>query len=451
MNNRLLGQFTRIFLINTIVLFSAIFIIAIFSYAYYPEIYDEQKYEQFDLINNQLFDDIHQVENLIAGEELTVFYSAQYDLYSKISTTSGKELYASAYINALQNRNPNITSTNGEEIQASVDNMDVRFYHRTYTILIDNHTYVLDTYFKILTEDQVLQPMRNVVLTLLLSSIGIAVIVSFLIVQFIRKPMSILADKAKAISELDFENNLSWKSNDDMGRLSDSLDDMQEKLKHAMKYLEDDSFVQNELLLEEQRQRVAILSHELNTPLTVLKMQNELLLESEQSDINRMYLRRNLQKVDDVTKMVDQILRYKDVDDSELIVINDIVDSLIKFDYDATIFKFDYIDDCEIEASPIYVKRLIINLISNSIKYNYGSEPIMIRIEKSQFTIINSCDEQLDASETQLLMPYVRANNNKEIQGQGLGLYICSKICALQHFKFKVKTENGKFIATIKF
>lgn len=140
-----------------------------------------------------------------------------------------------------------------------------------------------------------------------------AIFISYIISRITIRPIRSISEKAHAITSLDFDNDYSWQSNDEFGMLSVDLDEMQEKMKQVITHLEDDSYLQNKLALEEQKQQIAILSHELNTPLTVLKMQTELMILSEENEKKKKYLERNLKKVDEITALVDDILNYKTV------------------------------------------------------------------------------------------------------------------------------------------
>lgn len=115
------------------------------------------------------------------------------------------------------------------------------------------------------------------------SWLGIAEIVVFVVVpcaclylaarrfyiRKLREPLSILADAAKRIGESDLDFTITYDSPDELGRLCADFERMRSSvLIHETNLWRD---------LEERRRQTAALSHDLRTPLTVLKGQAELL------------------------------------------------------------------------------------------------------------------------------------------------------------------------------
>ncbi len=101
--------------------------------------------------------------------------------------------------------------------------------------------------------------------------------VDFLMSCFISKPIAKLEKAAKRMADLDFSSTCDIMTNDEFGRLSTSLNAMAEnlqktliKLEAANKQLEKD-VEQEHLLLSERKELVDSLSHEMKTPLGIIR------------------------------------------------------------------------------------------------------------------------------------------------------------------------------------
>lgn len=79
----------------------------------------------------------------------------------------------------------------------------------------------------------------------------------------------------------------------------------------------------------------------------------------------------------------------------------------------------------------------------------------IIRVEDKTIPIImltalKSEEDELSVFD-KILKPYVRANLDNRIKGEGLGLFICSRICTLNGFKLEVFVRDGNFISQVIF
>ena len=101
--------------------------------------------------------------------------------------------------------------------------------------------------------------------------------VDFLMSCFISKPVAKLEQAAKRMADLDFSSTCDVMTNDEFGRLSKSLNVMAEnlqktliKLERANSQLEKD-VEQERILLKERKELVDSLSHEMKTPLGIIR------------------------------------------------------------------------------------------------------------------------------------------------------------------------------------
>lgn len=101
--------------------------------------------------------------------------------------------------------------------------------------------------------------------------------VDFLMNCFISKPIAKLEKAAKRMADLDFSSPCDIMTNDEFGRLSTSLNVMADNLKNALMKLEaankqlEKDVEQERLLLSERKELVDSLSHEMKTPLGIIR------------------------------------------------------------------------------------------------------------------------------------------------------------------------------------
>ena len=87
--------------------------------------------------------------------------------------------------------------------------------------------------------------------------------IDFFMGRFISKPISELNTSAKRMAELDFSAPCNITSTDEFGELSASLNTMAENLQQALARLENS--------LDERKELVDSLSHEMKTPLGIIR------------------------------------------------------------------------------------------------------------------------------------------------------------------------------------
>ncbi len=107
--------------------------------------------------------------------------------------------------------------------------------------------------------------------------IALVLVVDFLMGHFISKPISKLNQTARKMAELDFSAPCAITTNDEFGELTVSLNTMADNLQQALARLEaantrlEKDVEQERRLLAERKELVDQLSHEMKTPLGVIR------------------------------------------------------------------------------------------------------------------------------------------------------------------------------------
>ncbi|WOO89397.1 HAMP domain-containing sensor histidine kinase [Mollicutes bacterium LVI A0078] len=441
----------KIFIASTLVLFFSSLILYGFILLAFPTAYNKANEANNAYATREFIHNLTYVDNVEDLNKLIQWTEQTYNIVIIIMDLNHNPIAKSSQISDFELDKIEVLETTENKISVKYANITSDYIFEENSITYNGNQHLLVTASEISAKQDLIRPFMLMYPVLVAVILLQAIIISYIISRITIRPIRTISEKAHAITSLDFDNDYSWQSNDEFGMLSVDLDEVQEKMKQVITHLEDDSYLQNKLALEEQKQQIAILSHELNTPLTVLKMQTELMIQSEENEKKKRYLERNLKKVDEITLLVDDILNYKTVEDKHAIHVNSFIQELIDSDYGNSVFLIDFQDDVFIEASPIYLGRLLKNVLNNAIKYNIGTNPIRIVVKDETIRVSNVHHPKLNFNREQLFKPYVRANTDKSIEGQGLGLYICKRISMLSGYHFDVQAVNGIFTTIVNF
>jgi signal transduction histidine kinase len=187
-------------------------------------------------------------------------------------------------------------------------------------------------------------------------------------------------------------------------------------------------------------------SHELKTPLTIMRGEIESALSNDSIDPqNEKLLESLLQQTHRLSAIVENLLllsradagalnlRKKAVDFSglcqELAADAEILALRRNIDLSSTIE-----NEVQIRADEWYLRRLLLNLLDNAIKYNTHSGRVEIRLTKSgylaSFRIANTGPEISEEHQIRIFERFYRteASRASEVVGSGLGLSICREI-----------------------
>jgi len=184
-------------------------------------------------------------------------------------------------------------------------------------------------------------------------------------------------------------------------------------------------------------------SHELQTPLSVIKSKIELLMQGEHDQIDQMKLISDaydavgkLAKLNQALLLLakienNQYPKYEPIDFSQLLqnkvaVYEDIAE-LKQLD-----FKVGIQDHVILQMNNYLAEVLLNNLLSNSIKHNYEGGDIQY-ILTDQSLIVANTGQEPEIKIEKLFNRFQKASTNRD--SIGLGLAIVKAICDLYHFK----------------
>ena len=306
-------------------------------------------------------------------------------------------------------------------------------------------------YYKIVVRTSLIEKedLFSAVLIVLAAVLSILLLILFLVnrttAKKIFRPFYSNLDKLKSFSI----------SKDSGLDLEDSNIDEFRELKGALNILAEKSLKEYRSLKEYSEN----LSHELQTPVAVIKVKTEMLLQHEftNKDINDnlQSIINNVDRLDKLNRSLVLLTKLETTDlfpKQKILLSNKLVNILDDF-ADIALAK-DIVIESRInsgyatELNENLLDILLGNLLSNAIKHNVHGGKVFIEMIDSHLTIKNNGKEpkQIPASYFKRFSCDERSPNSL-----GLGLAITKKICDLYQYKIQYLFENQLHIITIDF
>ena len=337
-----------------------------------------------------------------------------------------------------------------------------------FSFLNDNTQYTLIVYGNAQPVSQIRQSILQTAPLILCLIIILAAVIAFLFSRVVTKPVLRISSVAKNMSQLSLDWDCVENRTDELGVLQKSLNILSRNLSTALSDLQKANSklqgdIEKEKALEKERMEFfSAVSHELKTPITVIKGQLEgMLLDVGAYKDHKKYLTRSLEVANTMESMVQEILTISRLETSGASIVHSQFDiaqylkTYLSSTEDLMIRKnLTLHTDIEVPALVSGDRRLLSkvigNLISNAIFYSPPDHDIYITAKtqsgKFRFRIENTGVHIPDEALTKIFEPFYRVDQSRSRQtgGSGLGLYIVQKILEQHGSECNVSnTERG--------
>ena len=183
--------------------------------------------------------------------------------------------------------------------------------------------------------------------------------------------------------------------------------------------------------IDDKKEMVAKLSHDIKTPVASIKSSSEIGYElSQDPKIKQLFNQINV-KADQVTLLTDNLFNSSVADATEITVSPLPTDSsvikemIIVSDHLHKVGDFS-VPECKVFADKLRLQQVFDNIIMNS--YKYADTPIKVdSFIKKEYLVISIADEGPGVTDEELPLlkqKYKRGGNSEGKDGAGLGLYI---------------------------
>lgn len=193
------------------------------------------------------------------------------------------------------------------------------------------------------------------------------------------------------------------------------------------------------------------LSHEVQTPLSIIQAKIENLIDNNSFDGYTHLVLNDIQKnTKRLSKLNQGLILLTKIENlqfknTEIIEINSLIESILSNFEDITAIKHLNIDflhsqKVSIEMDKVLADILFSNLIGNAVKYTNSQGKILLILDGNTFTVQNSGDTVIKNPD-QLFQRFYKSDKNS--QSLGLGLAIVKKICDYYGFEVHYKFQNS--------
>ncbi|PUB32802.1 signal transduction histidine kinase [Elizabethkingia sp. YR214] len=212
----------------------------------------------------------------------------------------------------------------------------------------------------------------------------------------------------------------------------------------------------NIMVYKTQKEFTENASHELQTPLAILKNKLDLLLQSKDLTQEQYQITEEMNKALMRSARINKNLlllakiENNQFDNSETILFNTLLHQSIEtlqehFDQKNITIRENVSEEVEVHGNGSLTEILINNLILNSIRHTPFGGTISIKLTNAAFEISNSGTEKLN---TDLLFKRFSSLSSHK-GGSGLGLAIIKEICTFHGWTVAYKFENNQHIFSI--
>ncbi len=305
--------------------------------------------------------------------------------------------------------------------------------------------------------DEAISVIQSFFNYLVIIGLAVAIVIAFVLARNISSPIKQLHKVASGIGTMKFDIKYSGTREDEIGQLGNQLNQISDTLLHTITDLQIE--LEKGKNIDKMRRRfVAQVSHELQTPISIISSYMEALTDGivEENEIEGYY-----QIIEDesskMSKIVKDLLQLSQLESGTLKFVVEPLDIipfmesiLIKYQQLAfqknIILKYDFhgLNSVMINADKLRLEQGITNILTNAFKHSndyvivdltrFGNK-LMLNIENSG-DIIDIIDLQ------HIFESFYKGRTDKKIEGTGLGLSIASKIFEKHDIKYSVYNKK---------
>ena len=337
---------------------------------------------------------------------------------------------------------------NGEVVYETIERVHPRLRMVTIPIIENKENRKVTSIVQVGTSLEDFDETMNKLLIIMVigipTSIGISIVGGYFLAKKAFRPVDQIRRAAVKITL----NNLGEKIDigsrrDELGRLARTFNEMISRLR--------DSFLRiNQFSID--------VSHELKTPLTILKGQTEVALRKDRENEDyKNILKSNLEEINRMSEIIDDLLLLSKADTKEVklsledVSLRDLIADVcmnvkIFADNKGIELKIKELEDIKVKGDELKLRRMFLNIVENGIKYtpNGGNVEISSSVNNG-YVKIDISDNGVGIAEDDIKFIFDRFyrgdKSRKRESGSGLGLSISKWIAELHKGTIEVKSR----------
>lgn len=278
----------------------------------------------------------------------------------------------------------------------------------------------------------------------LLFYVVIGTLLIVLLAKSVVKPILRLTDATQEVAKGNFDIQVEYKSNDEIGQLTENFNKMTRELKN-IEYLRKD-FITN-------------VSHEFKTPIASIHGFAKLIQKDNISEEDKKeYANIIVEETTRLSNLSSNMLKLSKLENQEIgnkkyifYLDEQIRRSILLLEYewrqkniefDIELDKIKYLGDEEL------LQQVWINLLGNAIKFSNNNSIINVRLETREENVIVKIKDQgigmNEKTKTRIFEKFYQGDEAHSSEGNGLGLPLVKRIIDLCHGNIQVESTLNK-------
>lgn len=322
---------------------------------------------------------------------------------------------------------------------------------------------------------QVIAVLNKALPVLSVVIVFVSIVFAFFFSWYITAPIKKVSIRSKKMANMDFGGRYTNKRTDEIGILANSLDILSENLNNALSDLQTaNAKLQDDIDMERQleRQRLeffSAVSHELKTPITIIKGQLQgMLCEVGRYKDRETYLAKSIEVTETLEKMVQELLMISRLETPGYVCnkvsfdLSKLLGERFNAHEDLLVQKYIILEknissDIKIYGDMQLLQKAIDNLISNALIYSPEGNVVTVNLssesEKIYLSIENTGVHIPNEVLPKLFEAFYRVDlsRNRQTGGSGLGLYIVKTILDLHNAQMQIDNSSQGVCVLIEF
>ncbi|MDO4340302.1 MAG: HAMP domain-containing sensor histidine kinase [Eubacteriales bacterium] len=441
----------KIFLVQAVLLFSVSFLLYGIVMTVMPASYENLADKKIKSNTEQL---IQQLENSTVDEASGLLYNFCINNNVSVCLEGGDTKLSYGTSGVLNGADTEDQSAMTVEIESGVE----------IKLLGSDTTYVLTISTTRQIAQNITQSFWNLLPIISVVILVISLVSAYFVSHFLTKPILEISEISNRFTVLDLSCQCKTNRTDEIGVLSCNLNTMAVRLDKALKKLtKANEKLQTDIERERQQEKLRVdffraVSHELKTPITVLKGELEgMIYQVGEYKDRDAHLRESMCTVNEMERLVKEILSASRMAGSDFnLTISEIdLSELVRqccrkwqgaAEDKGLGFLSDIEDICICHGDMALLQKAISNIIGNAVTHSPEKEKVTVSLKDNTLQVINSGAWIPNTDLCQVFEPFYRADpsHSRGTGGSGLGLYIVKTILDRHELKYSMEnTEQG--------
>ena len=345
------------------------------------------------------------------------------------------------------------------------------FQTASASLALENGTYTLQITMSARAVNQLTETFWRLLPIVGIAVLTISLIASYFVTRLLTKPILEISDISKRLTTLDMTWRCDTSRTDEVGTLALNLNTMAARLDSTLKELSAaNEKLQADIEQERRQEKLRVdffraVSHELKTPITVLKGELEgMIYQVGEYKDRDAHLRQSLRTVNDMELLVKEILSASRMAGSDFsLTLSDVdLSQLVReccrkwqgaAEDREQRFQAEIEDGRTCQGDMALLQKAVSNIIGNTVAHSPSQAEISVTLTGNTLQVRNSGVSIDSANLKKIFEPFYRVDrsHSRNTGGSGLGLYIVKTILERHGFSFRMNSTDDEVCFTAIF